>query len=111
MIQQGAEQKYKPVLYVERNPSVTPAAFESALHTAVAGLQQKWPGVAVHRDGDRFAVDVPAKYDVGHESHFGQVTSDFLRFLREGEMPEWEVPNMIVKYHTIMQAYEMSRAK
>jgi predicted dehydrogenase len=111
MIQQGAEQKYKPVLYVERNPSVTPAAFESALHTAVAGLQQKWPGVAVHRDGDRFAVDVPAKYDVGHESHFGQVTSDFLRFLRDGSMPAWEVPNMLVKYGTIMQAYEMSRAK
>ena len=59
VIQQGAEQKYKPVLYVERNPSVTPAAFESALNAAIAGVQQKWPGVAVHRDGDRFAVDVP----------------------------------------------------
>jgi hypothetical protein len=26
-------------------------------------------------------------------------------------MPAWEVPNMLVKYGTIMQAYEMSRAK
>jgi hypothetical protein len=39
------------------------------------------------------------------------VTSDFLRFLRDGSMPAWEVPNMLVKYGTIMQAYEMSRAK
>jgi predicted dehydrogenase len=109
MIQQGAEQKYKPVLYVERNPSVAPAPFESALNAAVAGLQQQWPGVAVRRDGDRFAVDVPAKYDVGHESHFAQVTSDFLRYLREGKLPEWEVPNMLVKYATIMDAYRMSR--
>jgi len=24
-------------------------------------------------------------------------------------LPDWEVPNMITKYATIMQAYEMSR--
>ncbi|MDB4884283.1 MAG: hypothetical protein JWL95_3049 [Gemmatimonadetes bacterium] len=111
VIRQGAEQKYKPVLYVERNPSVTPAAHEAALAAAVERLQGKWPGVAVRREGDRVALDVPAKYDVGHESHFAQVTSNFLRYLREGSLPEWEVPNMLVKYGTIMQAYTMSRGK
>jgi predicted dehydrogenase len=111
VIKQGAEQKYKPVLYVERNASVTPAAHEAALTAAVERLQGKWPGVAVRREGDHFAVDVPAKYDVGHESHFAQVTSDFLRYLREGKLPEWEVPNMLVKYGTIMDAYRMSRGK
>ena len=111
VIRQGAEQKYKPVLYVERNPSVTPAAHEAALTKAVEHLQGKWPGVAVRREGDRFAIDVPARYDVGHESHFAQVTSDFLRYLREGKLPEWEVPNMLVKYGTIMTAYTMSRGK
>ena len=109
VIKQGAEQKYKPVLYVERNPSVTPAAHEAALAKAVERLQGKWPGVAVHREGDHFAFDVPSKYDVGHESHFAQVTSNFLRYLREGKLPEWEVPNMLVKYGTIMDAYRMSR--
>ncbi|MEO8562289.1 MAG: putative oxidoreductase C-terminal domain-containing protein [bacterium] len=111
VIKQGAEQKYKPVLYVERNPSVTPAAHEAALTAAVERLQGKWPGVAVRREGDHFAVVVPARYDVGHESHFAQVTSDFLRYLREGKLPEWEVPNMLVKYGTIMDAYRMSRPK
>jgi predicted dehydrogenase len=109
VIRQGAEQKYKPVLYVERNPSVTPAAHEAALTAAVDHLQGKWPGVAVRREGDHFAVEVPAKYDVGHESHFAQVTSDFLRYLRAGKLPEWEVPNMLVKYGTIMEAYRKSR--
>jgi predicted dehydrogenase len=109
VIRQGAEQKYKPVLYVERNPSVTPAAHEEALTKAVAHLQGKWPGVAVRREGDRLAIDVPARYDVGHESHFAQVTSDFLRYLREGKLPEWEVPNMLVKYGTIMEGYRLSR--
>jgi hypothetical protein len=111
VIKQGAEQKYKPVLYIERNPSVSSTAHEAALTAAVERLQGKWPGVAMRREGDHFAVDVPTKYDVGHESHFSQVTSDFLRYLREGNMPEWEVPNMLVKYGTIMQAYEKSRGK
>jgi predicted dehydrogenase len=109
VIRQGAEQKYKPVLYVERNPSVTPAAHEAALTKAVEHLQGKWPGVTARREGDRFAIVVPARYDVGHESHFAQVTSDFLRYLREGKLPEWEVPNMLVKYGTIMEAYRLSR--
>jgi predicted dehydrogenase len=109
VIRQGAEQKYKPMLYVERNPAVSAVEHEAALARAVEHLQGKWPGVAVRREGDHFAVDVPAKYDVGHESHFAQVTSDFLRYLRDGKLPEWEVPNMLVKYGTIMEGYRKSR--
>jgi hypothetical protein len=37
---------------------------------------------------------------VGHEAHFGQVAEKYLGFLVQGSMPEWEVPNMIVKYYT-----------
>jgi predicted dehydrogenase len=111
VIRQGTEQKFKPVLYVERNASVTAEAHEAALAKAVEHLQGKWPGVAVRREGDKVAIEVPAKYDVGHEAHFAQVTSDFLRYLREGKLPAWEVPNMLVKYGTIMDAYRMSRGK
>jgi hypothetical protein len=52
---------------------------------------------------------VPEEYHNGHEAHFAQVTESFLRYLRAGQLPAWEVPNMITKYATIMQAYEMSR--
>ena len=45
-------------------------------------------------------VQIPAVYREGHEAHFGQVTKNFLSFLATGEMPAWEVPNMIVKYYT-----------
>jgi Fe-S cluster assembly scaffold protein SufB len=54
---------------------------------------------------------VPDKYRVGHEAHFGQVTENFLRYLRDGKLPDWEVPNMLTKYSIIMQAYEMSRPR
>ena len=54
-------------------------------------------------------VTVPEKYHNGHEAHFTQVTENFLKYLRAGKLPDWEVPNMLTKYATIMQAYEMSR--
>ena len=61
------------------------------------------------REGESFVVTVPDKYHNGHEAHFTQVTENFLKYLRAGKLPEWEVPNMLTKYATIMQAYEMSR--
>jgi predicted dehydrogenase len=107
-IRQGAEEKYKPTLYVLRDPSVTPAAHEAALRAAVASIQTTWPGVDVRRAGDAWALVVPARYDVGHEAHFAQVTSAYLGYLRAGKLPPWEVPNMLVKYATTMKAYELT---
>ena len=61
------------------------------------------------RDGKAWRVTVPEKYDVGHEAHFAQVTGNYLRYLRAGRLPDWEVPNMLTKYATIMKAYGLSR--
>jgi predicted dehydrogenase len=109
VIRQGAAEKFTPVLYIERASSVTEADHEAAVKDAIASLQGRYPGVDVRRDGDRWAVAVPASYAVGHEAHFGQVTEKFLAYLRAGTMPDWEVPAMLTKYATIMKAYEMSR--
>jgi predicted dehydrogenase len=108
-IKQGAEQGYKPVLYVDRNASVTPEAHEKALRDAVKKVSKTWPGIDVRREGDSFVVTVPDKYHNGHEAHFTQVTENFLKYLRAGKLPAWEVPNMLTKYATIMQAYEKSQ--
>jgi hypothetical protein len=72
-------------------------------------VAKKYPGVGIEPDGKAWCVTVPEKYHNGHEAHFAQVTENYLRYLREGKLPAWEVPNMITKYATIMQAYEMSR--
>jgi predicted dehydrogenase len=109
VIRQGAKQKYKPVLYVEKAPSVNASEHEAALRAAIERLQAKHPGIGLRREGEAWVVTVPASYDVGHEAHFAQVTENFLRYLRAGRLPDWEVPNMITKYSTIMQAYELSR--
>jgi predicted dehydrogenase len=102
IIKQGKEQGFKPTLYVER-------ADEASLRAAVAEVAKAYPGIDAKAEGDHFVITVPEKYHNGHEAHFGQVTENFLKYVRDGKLPAWEVPNMIVKYATIMQAYEMSR--
>jgi predicted dehydrogenase len=102
VIRQGKEQSFKPTLYVER-------ADEKALRAAVAEVAKTYPGIDAKAKGDHFVIIVPEKYHNGHEAHFGQVTENFLKYVRDGGMPAWEVPNMIVKYATIMQAYELSQ--
>ncbi|MDQ2668910.1 MAG: oxidoreductase, partial [Gemmatimonadota bacterium] len=110
IIRQGAAQNFKPALYIERNPSVPKPQFDRAVLGALMALQERYSGVGVLREGDVWAVTVPGAYDVGHEAHFAEVTNRFLGYLRGGEMPEWEVPNMLTKYATIMKAYTMSGA-
>jgi len=112
-IRQGEAENFRPVLYIEKAQDVDAKSFEAAAEAAIKSLQQKYPGVGLSRAdsaGIR-VVTIPEKYKVGHEAHFAQVTENFLSYLRKGELPHWEVPNMLTKYATIMQAYELSRAK
>ncbi|MBA3520519.1 MAG: PmoA family protein [Rhizobiales bacterium] len=109
IIKQGAEQKYKATLYVENIAGIDDADFEKTLRSAIAKIAEMYPGVDVQKSGKAWEVNIPDRYNVGHEAHFTQVAQKYLEFLAAGKMPEWEEPNMIAKYYTIMQAYKMSR--
>ncbi len=52
--------------------------------------------------------ELDKKYKDGHEAHFGRVTEKYLGYLRDGNMPKWEVPNMIAKYYTTTSALELA---
>lgn len=106
-IRQGAEQGYKPVLYVE--PVDGGDAWKNDLTASVSKLAQRWPGLAVKDLGGTWEVVIPEKFKVGHEAHFGQVTEDYLGYLQGKPVPAWEVPNTLVKYHTLMEAWKLSR--
>jgi predicted dehydrogenase len=108
-IRQGAAQNYKPVLYVGKMGDGPDESFAVALGEAIETLQPKYPGIGFRRQGAEWMVTIPEKYDVGHEAHFAQVTENYLRYLREGRLPNWEGPGMLAKYATIMRAYELSR--
>ncbi len=111
VIRQGAEQQFKPVLYIEPAADVEPTAFKVKLTSAVnADLAKKYPGVKLVEQSDKqFYIDIPQKYKVGHEAHFRQVTEKFLKYMKEGKLPDWEVPNMITKYYITTTALEIAR--
>ena len=113
IIKQGAEQGFKPVLYVKLRPGADEAKTGAALERALAEIGEKYPGVkAVPADGVEGAtwkIDVPKKYDIGHEAHFSQVMRQFLSWMKAGQMPEMERRNLLVKYYTLAEAWRMSR--
>ncbi len=111
VIRQSAEQNFLPTMYVENTSGDSPEVFAKTLRAAVADIARTYPGIDIAPDGRNWKVVVPAKYNVGHEAHFGAVTEHFLDYLAKGQLPAWEVPNMITKYYVTTEAYRISHKK
>lgn len=109
VIRQGKEQNYRPELYVEPVAGTSREGFGEALKKAVAELQAAYPGIELQAEKSGWRVLIPDTYRVGHEAHFAQVAEQYLRFLGEGKLPDWEVPNMIAKYYTTTRALQLAR--
>ncbi|KAB2638937.1 MAG: oxidoreductase [Verrucomicrobia bacterium] len=109
IIRQGKEQNYKPLLYVENTGSASAADFEKSLQDAIAKLQKLYPGLSIKSSDKAWQVVVPSQFSIGHEAHFAQVTAKYLQYLADEKLPDWEVPNMLTKCHTIVEAYRLSR--
>ncbi len=107
IIQQGADQKYIPTLYIE--PIGDRAAFEKVLTEQVQKVQAKFPGIDLKATAKGWEVVVPESYREGHEAHFARVMEKFLEYLKNKNLPEWEVPNMIAKYYTTTQGLEWAK--
>ncbi len=106
IIQQGEAEAFKPTLYVELLEGQ-----EKELEEAIRiSLQTKYPGIGLEKLPDgTYLIQIPDSYHVGHEAHFSQVTEKFLEYFQEGNMPDWEVPNMLVKYFTTTKALEVAK--
>ena len=111
VIKQGQEENFQPTLYIQPAANADLSTFETSLGKAVnETLAAKYPGIKLVKKADKlWSVEIPADYKVGHEAHFTQVADKYLRFLVEGKLPEWEVPNMIVKYYTTTEALKKAR--
>lgn len=109
IIRQGADQAYKPTLYIESLVGADTALFAKALAESIKKLLEKYPGVTLKKLATSWEVVIPDSYKVGHEAHFAQVTQKYLKYLVDGKLPEWEVPNMIAKYYTTTKALEKAK--
>ncbi len=108
IIKQGEAQEYRPVLYIETNEA---GAFEENLNKAVENeIAELFPGTTLTKvETGQWMINIPEQFKVGHEAHFAQVTENYLNYLESDTMPSWEVPNMITKYYTTMEAYKMAK--
>ena len=109
IIKQGDAENYKPTLYVVSKGGEN---FESNLNNALESIQGEYPGIEANKISDsKWKILIPEVLKIGHEAHFGQVTDNFLKYYKDGQLPAWEVPNMITKYYTTTQAYKKALEK
>jgi len=108
VIKQGADENFLPTLYVENVRGVAISDFSSGLKEVLGTLP--YDSLSIEAvNGNSLKIIIPKKYRVGHEEHFGQVTAKFLEYMKEGKLPEWEVPDMITKYYTTTSALKMAK--
>ena len=108
-IRQGAEQGYKPMLYVV-NKGDDDAEFEATLRKALKSVASKYPGLGVEKSGEKeWKVTIPADIVKTHEQRFSSVMKVYLNYLIDGEIPAWERSHMISKYYTTTKALEVAK--
>jgi len=106
VIRQGKDENFKPVLYIE--PIKNDTAFQKIVEENFKKISAKFSGVELYKTAKGWSVKLPEKLAEGHESHFARVTRNFLEYLKNKNMPAWEVPNMLAKYYTTTKALEVS---
>ena len=110
MIRQGTGEKFVPTLYIENIKGLSFIDFASKLEKVVKALP--FDSLKIEEvNKNSFKIMIPDKYRVSHEERFGQVMARFLQYLKDGKLPEWEVPNMITKYYTTTSALKLAKEK
>lgn len=104
IIKQGKDEYYRPELYVDPVKGSDKNELSVKLDAAIQKLTEKYHGLELASTKTGWKVVIPKKYRVGHEAHFGQVMEKYLKFLVDGKLPDWEVPNMLSKYYTTTSA-------
>ncbi|MEJ1240777.1 putative oxidoreductase C-terminal domain-containing protein [Chryseolinea sp. T2] len=105
VIRQGKEEQFKPTLYIE---PLKADQFEAVLTEQFKKIQEKHAGVELKKNAKGWEVVIPEQYKEGHEAHFARVMEKFLEYLKDRNMPAWEVPNMLAKYYTTTKALEVA---
>ncbi len=108
IIEQGAEQAYKPSLYIKFNNPRNESDTEKELNRIIAKLADKYPGISLGKEGDRFRVLIPDALFVGHEAHITMSMEKLLDYYRNGGVPQWETEQLKTKYYIISEAVQLS---
>lgn len=108
-IRQGAEQGYKPMLYVVSKDSDADE-FENTLRLALKSIDEQYPNLDIRKVAENeWQVIIPQSIVKTHEMRFSSVMKVYLDYLVAGEIPAWERSHMKAKYYTTTTAYELAK--
>ena len=105
-IRQGKLEGFVPQLYI-KPLNLT----ENELTETFEKLKKQYAGLSLEKKGDEWLVQIPPQYRTGHEAHFGEVMARFLKYQAVNNLPDWEVPNMLLKYYITTKGLEMAKNK
>lgn len=107
VVRQNKEQQFKPVLSIE--PLHSSAGFDTVVLAAINKLGAKYPGLEARKTNIGWELVIPQKYKLDHEGTFAEVMKKYLGYLKNNNLPAWEVPGMLAKYYTTIMALEMAQ--
>ena len=109
-VRQGAEEQYRPEVYVVPNTETDRAQVLAAVKQHLANLAKDWPDLAVEEQAGRFRVLIPDKFRISHEAHFALVAQQFLNYVHNPEkLPAWEKSHLLAKYFITTRGVELAR--
>jgi predicted dehydrogenase len=103
-IRQGKAEGFTPQLYI-KPLNLT----ETDLTQTFEKLKKQYPGISLKKQEGEWLVEIPSQYRTGHEAHFGEVMARFLKYQAVNNLPDWEVPNMLLKYYITTKGLEMAK--
>ena len=112
LMTEGAAGGLRPGLYA-RSRAGDDAEFAASLRMALAELSVQTPGLGCEQTGEPglWRVTYPGKYEISHEEQFSLVLADFLRQVVSGRPDTEGIDNLIVKYHTLVKAWEKAHER
>lgn len=109
VIRQGKEEHYQPTVYVEPHKNAG-QEYATQLDNALKKINEKYAGVKTEKSQNGWKLIIPDSFKIGHEAHFAQVMERYLQYLKNGKLPEWEVPDMLAKYYVTTYGSAMAEA-
>ncbi len=101
-VRQLAERKYLSEFLIA--PHGDSQALEVPIRAALEKHAEKYPGLSLEREGDKFLINVPQALRTTHEQHFGEARSAFLDMLATGSEPSELRANIVSKYTLLVEA-------
>ena len=110
-VRQGADEEYRPEVYVVPRDAGDLSALRAAVRPPAGGDRGPYPGVGIEDASASAAAGHPGRAADRPRGPLREVTRQFLSYLDDPRrLPAWEKANMLAKYHVTTHGVRLARA-